>query len=163
MSDNEQTPTAVVTAPPQQQRQAGGPDEGPAQGGPAGQPGQSGRRRRRRRGRRGRGPQGNGLMGPNGEVVAVPAANGAPVAVPGQAAAAQPQVEVTEEVEGVLQFEGKGNGWLRDPKRSYLPQPFDVEVPRWLVERMHLQPGLLVKGVASVRNMKRVLSRIDTL
>ncbi len=42
MSDNEQTPTAVVTAPPQQQqqqRQAGGPEEGPAQGGPAGQPG----------------------------------------------------------------------------------------------------------------------------
>ncbi|OFX21947.1 MAG: transcription termination factor Rho [Anaeromyxobacter sp. RBG_16_69_14] len=73
----------------------------------------------------------------------------------------QAQAEVTEEVEGVLQFEGKGLGWLRDPKRSYLPQPFDVEVPRWLVDRMHLQPGVLVKGVASIRNMKRVLTRAD--
>ncbi|HEX9307728.1 MAG TPA: transcription termination factor Rho, partial [Anaeromyxobacter sp.] len=63
----------------------------------------------------------------------------------------------------MLQFEGKGNGYLRDPKRSYLPQPFDVEVPRWLVDRMHLQPGLTVKGQATVRNMKRVLAKIDTL
>ncbi|HSD18738.1 MAG TPA: transcription termination factor Rho [Anaeromyxobacter sp.] len=70
---------------------------------------------------------------------------------------------MTEEVEGVLQFEGKGNGYLRDPKRSYLPQPFDVEVPRWLIDRMHLQAGLLVKGQATTRNMKRVLARIDQL
>jgi len=63
----------------------------------------------------------------------------------------------------VLQFEGKGNGYLRDPKRSYLPQPLDVEVPRWMVERNHLQPGLVVKGLAAVRNMKRTLTRIDTV
>ena len=63
----------------------------------------------------------------------------------------------------MLQFEGKGNGYLRDVKRSYLPQPFDVEVPRWMVERNHLQPGLLVEGLAAVRNMKRVMTRIDTL
>ncbi len=164
MSDNEQTPTAVVTGPPQQPERQAGSDEVPGQGTPPGQPGQSGRRRRRRRGRRGRGPQaqGNGLMGPNGEGAPAVPGNGAPAAAPGQAPA-QPQAEVTEDVEGVLQFEGKGSGWLRDPKRSYLPQPLDVEVPRWLVERMHLQPGLLVKGVATVRNMKRVLSRIDAV
>jgi len=73
----------------------------------------------------------------------------------------QGQPEVTEEVEGVLQFEGKGQGWLRDPKRSYVPQPFDVEVPRWLIDRMHLQPGVLVKGSAAVRNMKRILQKVD--
>ena len=39
----------------------------------------------------------------------------APQAQPG----GQAQPEVTEEVEGVLQFEGKGNGYLRDAKRSY--------------------------------------------
>ena len=83
----------------------------------------------------------------------------APQAQPG----GQAQPEVTEEVEGVLQFEGKGNGYLRDAKRSYLPQPFDVEVPRWLIDRMHLQAGLLVKGQATTRNMKRVLARIDEL
>jgi transcription termination factor Rho len=130
--------------------------------GAPGAPGQGGRRRRRRRGRRGRGGQpGAQVMGPNGQ----PAPGGPPVA--GPAGAPQPVVqgapEVMEEVEGVLQFEGRGNGYLRDPKRSYLPQPFDVEVPRWLVDRMHLQPGLLVKGQASTRNMKRVLQRIDSL
>ena len=160
-----QTTPAPVTA-----ATAAEPDDGaiPTPGGQPQQPGApgqgQGRRRRRRRGRRGRGnpTQAGGAPapGPNGQ--AMPSApNGAPVAQPPPGAA--PQAEVTEEVEGVLQFEGKGNGYLRDPKRNYLAQPFDVEVPRWLVERMHLQPGLLVKGLASVRNMKRVMTRIDTL
>jgi transcription termination factor Rho len=68
-----------------------------------------------------------------------------------------------EEVEGVLDFEGKGQGWLRDPRKSYIPQSFDVEVPRWLVDRMHMQPGHLVKGQAAVRGMKRVLQKVDQL
>jgi transcription termination factor Rho len=124
-------------------------------------PGQGGRRRRRRRGRRGRGGQpGTQLLGPNGQPAPQPGPAPGPA---GAQPAAQGVPEVTEEVEGVLQFEGRGNGYLRDPRRSYLPQPFDVEVPRWLVDRMHLQPGLLVKGQASTRNMKRVLQRIDTL
>ncbi|HYG70061.1 MAG TPA: transcription termination factor Rho, partial [Anaeromyxobacteraceae bacterium] len=162
MSDHEQTP---------------GPGDGPKtspahaaasqDAASAGGPGQLNRRRRRRRGRRGRGappgPTGsaNGLVGPNG----AGAPNGVSVAAVQPAGGPAPQAgpEPTEEVEGVLQFEGKGSGWLRDPKRSYLPQPFDVEVPRWLVDRMHLQPGLLVKGQAATRNMKRVLTRVDTL
>jgi transcription termination factor Rho len=173
MSDNEQSPTAVVA--PQSTPAQVSPAESQAlesDAGPPAQPGQpaapgQGRRRRRRRGRRGgRGqPQGGPaqLLGPNGQ------AQGAPSPSNGAAATAAPQAsppaqpETTEEVEGVLQFEGKGNGYLREAKRSYLPQPFDVEVPRWLVDRMHLQGGLLVKGQATVRNMKRVLGRIDTL
>jgi transcription termination factor Rho len=132
-----------------------------AGGTPQGQPGQ-GHRRRRRRGRRGRGaPTGSPGQGANGAQgpQAQPAAAGAQAAVPAPQGQGQP--EVTEEVEGVLQFEGKGLGWLRDPKKSYVAQPFDVEVPRWLVERMHLQPGVLVKGQAAVRNMKRSLTRVD--
>jgi transcription termination factor Rho len=125
------------------------------------------RRRRRRRGRRGRGPGANGTNGtPGSQLVGPNGQHGAPAAPAGTAVAAQgaqPQPEVTEEVEGVLQFEGKGNGYLRDPKRSYLPQPFDVEVPRWLVDKFHLQPGLLVRGLAATRNVKRVLTRIDAL
>jgi transcription termination factor Rho len=170
MTENEQTPSAGdAPAPPASDKptQAEGGDTQVAtlpQGAP-GQPG-SGRRRRRRRGRRGRGGQPGqpGQPSPqNGQGQAVAPANGAmggpaPAAAP-QGQAAQP--ETTEEVEGVLQFEGKGLGWLRDPKRSYLPQAFDVEVPRWLVERMHLQPGVLVKGVAAIRNMKRILTRVD--
>jgi transcription termination factor Rho len=169
MSDNEQTPTPVVSGSPQTTPAQAAPAGDGEPGGQPGQPGApgQGRRRRRRRGRRGgRGgpPQqgGSQLVGPNGQPQSAAQPNGTSSAG-GPQPAAQAQPEVTEEVEGVLQFEGKGNGYLRDPRRSYLPQPFDVEVPRWLIDRMHLQGGLLVKGVASVRNMKRVLTRIDTL
>ncbi len=168
MTENEQTPQAgnSPTSSPVE-KPANDPAEAqlaPVTPGTPGQPG-SGRRRRRRRGRRGRGPQpaqGTAQGAPNGALQQV-VGNGAGVG-PAQASGApqgQSQPEVTEEVEGVLQFEGKGLGWLRDPKRSYLPQPFDVEVPRWLVDRMHLQPGVLVKGAAAVRNMKRILTRVD--
>jgi transcription termination factor Rho len=168
MSENEQPPAVASGAPQTSQPHPGAPD---AEGQPPSQPGQPGqsRRRRRRRGRRGRGApqqaQGGAAppIGPGGQPGAQPAPpNGAPGQSP-QAAPPQAQPEVTEEVEGVLQFEGKGNGYLRDPKRSYLPQPFDVEVPRWMIDRNHMQPGLLVKGLAAVRNMKRVMTRIDTL
>ena len=172
MSDHEQIPTPgesgapQTTSAPQAAPEAADTAQGGQPGQPGAAPGQANRRRRRRRGRRGRGAQpaaggSPALLGPNGQPAAAPAPNGAapPQGQPGAA----PQAEVTEEVEGVLQFEGKGNGYLRDPRRSYLPQPFDVEVPRWMVDRNHLQPGLLVKGLAAVRNMKRVLTRIDTL
>jgi transcription termination factor Rho len=171
MTENHETPVPGGEAPPTSVEDKAEPPESaaesaaegqgaiPGQPGPPGAPG-TGRRRRRRRGRRGRGGQ-----APPAGGAAPPPQNGSPsgaVAAPG-ALPAPAQPEVVEEVEGVLQFEGKGQGWLRDPKRSYLPQPFDVEVPRWLVDRMHLQPGTLVKGAAAVRNMKRVLTRVDQL
>ena len=148
---------------------AGAPSGPPGQGGQPGQPGQ-GRRRRRRRGRRGRGgqpgaPNGTGTGGQPGGPPQQGVPQGGQAPVPQGPSASQPggQPEVTEEVEGVLEFEGKGNGYLRDPKRSYIAQPFDVEVPRWLIDRMHLLAGLLVKGQATTRNMKRTLAKVDTL
>ncbi|HZZ86032.1 MAG TPA: transcription termination factor Rho [Anaeromyxobacteraceae bacterium] len=170
MSENEQTPNSGEGAPPPAAPQPAAPsaaspnDEGSdaQQGGPQGQQPGQGRRRRRRRGRRGRGAQPGTPQqaGPGGAPApGAPQPNGAPAPQPQP----QAQPEQTEEVEGVLQFEGKGQGWLRDPKRSYLPQAFDVEVPRWLIDRMHLQPGVLVKGLATLRNMKRTLSRVDTV
>jgi transcription termination factor Rho len=174
MSEHEESPAQGEGGAPQNSPASSAApeqsDAGPGNAQPGGQgaPGQ-GRRRRRRRGRRGRGnpaqaggAPAQGQNGQNGQAAPAPAGGNVPQQQqPQPGAAAQP--EVTEEVEGVLQFEGKGNGYLRDPKRSYLPQPFDVEVPRWMVERNHLQPGLLVKGMAAVRNMKRVMTRIDTL
>ena len=182
MSENQESPPQGQSAPPPSTPAPGpsGGDAGAGQqnagadGGQPGGQGQGGRRRRRRRGRRGRGgqpgqpgqpgqggPQGGppqGGPGVNGNV----AQGAAPQSQPGQPPpSAQP--EVTEEVEGILDFEGKGNGYLREPKRSYIPQALDVEVPRWLIDRMHLQAGMLVKGQAAVRNMKRVMSKVDTL
>jgi transcription termination factor Rho len=167
MNENRETPAPGAEAPPTSvaDKPLAAEGAGEAQGSAPGQPGVpgapgTGRRRRRRRGRRGRGGQPGAQPGPAG----LPAQNGTPAAAAAPGAPPAPaQPEVVEEVEGVLQFEGKGQGWLRDPKRSYLPQPFDVEVPRWMVDRMHLQPGTLVQGVAAVRNMKRVLTRVDQL
>jgi transcription termination factor Rho len=165
MTDNEETPTQggdASSAPPPQQNQD--TQSGASQGDTGnGAPGQGGRRRRRRRGRRGRGGQPGqpGAAPAQGGNVAPPGgANGAVATPPPQP---QGQPEVTEEVEGVLDFEGKGQGWLRDSKRSYVPQSFDVEVPRWLIDRMHMQPGHLVKGQAAVRGMKRILQKVDQL
>jgi len=176
MNENEQTRTAGdAPAPPASDKTestapAADAQLGTSSQGAPGQPG-AGRRRRRRRGRRGRGNQPGQPGQPGGQAAALNGGQAAPPqgGAPGNGVAGAPvaapqspsQAETSEEVEGVLQFEGKGIGWLRDPKRSYLPQAFDVEVPRWLVERMHLQPGVLVKGAASVRNMKRVLTRVD--
>ncbi len=177
MTENEQTPGAGAPAPSTSAPPQAAP---PPQGdgalatealpgiAPAGQPGAN-RRRRRRRGRRGRGQgaspgaQGSQLVGPNGQQGASPPPPNGASATQGAPAPSAQAPEVTEEVEGVLQFEGKGSGFLRDPRRSYLPQPLDIEVPRWLIDKMHLQPGLLVKGIAAGRNAKRVLSRIDSL
>ncbi len=173
---NEETPNqggdAPSAPPPQSPQNDQQPSfQGEPGNGAGGQPGPGqGRRRRRRRGRRGRGGQPGqpgqpGQQGPSGPPpqggnVALPGpANGAAAAAPAPAPQGQP--ETTEEVEGVLDFEGKGQGWLRDPKKSYIPQHFDVEVPRWLVDRMHLLPGHLVKGQAAVRGMKRVLQKVD--
>ncbi len=168
MTENEQTPPAgdapapaASTTPEVPSAAAPGDGQGAAPQNVPGQPGQ-GRRRRRRRGRRGRGAQPGQPGAPQGQAQA-PGQNGPAAQVAAAVPQPQGQPEQTEEVEGVLQYEGKGLGWLRDPKRSYLAQPFDVEVPRWLVERMHLQPGVLVKGQASVRNMKRILARVDAV
>ena len=163
MTENEQTPTAGGDAPSAPPQPASAPAEAQP-GAPApegGAPGPAGRRRRRRRGRRGRGAQGQPGAPPpqNGQAAPAAVAPGGPAPAP----QVQGQPEVMEEVEGVLDFEGKGQGWLRDPKRSYVPQHFDVEVPRWLIDRMHLQPGHLVKGQAAVRGMKRLLQKVDQL
>ncbi len=164
MTENEQTPTSggedsPAPAPPttnEPQPASAGGEAGPGQ-----QPGQSARRRRRRRGRRGRGQGQPGAPGQVGNGQGAPAPTSAATAPPAPQPQGQP--EVLEEVEGVLDFEGKGQGWLRDPKRSYVAQHFDVEVPRWLIDRMHLLPGHLVKGQAAVRGMKRVLQKVDQL
>ena len=165
MIENEQTPSAGDAPAPAPSEKSSAPEGAADQLASQSQPGQpgAGRRRRRRRGRRGRGaqPGPGGAVAPNGQGQAQGNLNGTGAAAAGAAPGVQPQPEATEEVEGILQFEGKGQGWLRDPRRSYIPQPLDVEVPRWLVERMHLQPGVLVKGVAAVKNMKRTLTRVD--
>jgi len=103
-----------------------GPGQGP--GGPGG-PGGGGRRRRRSRHRRRGG--GGGMMQPEG--------SSAPAEVPSG------ELIPTG---GVLYIKPNGTGLLVQASNNYVPQQGDPIVPRSMVERLHLQPGLLLAGSA---------------
>src|SRR3990172_6179275 len=125
MNENEQPRTAGdAPAPPashQTQFTAAAADaqQGTSSQGAPGQPG-AGRRPRRRRGRRGRGNQPGQPGQPGGQAAALNGGQAAPPqgGAPGNGVAGAPvaaphtpsQAETSEEVEGVLQFEGKGIG-----------------------------------------------------
>jgi len=128
-------------------RRAGAPGENPGNVAPQGQPngnvaingdqqpsfndgqgGGAGRRRRNRSRRRG----GQGYSGemPQGPPIDLPAGELAPVS-------------------GVLWIKPNGTGLLVQPANNYVPTtPGDAIVPRPVIERLHLQPGLLLTGSA---------------
>jgi transcription termination factor Rho len=49
---------------------------------------------------------------------------------------------------GVLYVKPNGAGLLVSGANNYVPQPGDAIVPRSLIEKLHLQPGLLLEGQA---------------
>jgi transcription termination factor Rho len=51
-------------------------------------------------------------------------------------------------VSGVLWIKPNGTGLLVQPSNNYVPQPGDAIVPRPVIERLHLQAGLLLSGSA---------------
>jgi transcription termination factor Rho len=66
-------------------------------------------------------------------------ANNAPIDVPaGELAPAS----------GVLYLKANGSGLLVNPENNYVPTMGDAIVPRSMIERLHLQPGLLLAGSA---------------
>ena len=88
-----------------------------------------GRRRRRSRRRRGRGGAGGQQEG----VAPAPADF-----APGELVATG----------GVLYIKPNGGGILVNSENNYVPQPGDALVPRSMVEKLHLQPGLHLSGSA---------------
>src|SRR5205085_5800894 len=89
-------------------------------------------RRRRSRNRKGGGGSGRPMPGDVGGTQA-------PVDIP-------PGEQVT--VSGVLFLKNNGSGLLVQPSNNYVPQATDALVPRSMIERLHLQPGLLLAGGA---------------
>ncbi len=63
--------------------------------------------------------------------------------------------------EGVLDIDHRGNGRLRDQKRNFLPQQEDVDVPRHMIDRDKLRPGVLLTGQAVKRNGRLQLVKTD--
>ncbi len=96
-----------------------------------GGPGAGRRRRRSRRGRGGR--EGERPYQDNG------GSTPAPIDIaPGELVATS----------GVLFIKQNGSGLLVDPANNYYVQPGDTIVPRSMIERLHLLPGLLLGGSA---------------
>src|SRR5687768_8400127 len=93
--------------------------------------GGAGRRRRRSRRGRGRGEGGRPMPQENGSAPPIDVAPGEQVPVG-----------------GVLFVKANGNGVLVDSANGYHALPGDPIVPRAFIERLHLQPGLLLGGSA---------------
>ncbi len=65
--------------------------------------------------------------------------------------------------EGVLDVDHRGNGRLRTPKYNFLPQQDDVEVPRHIIDRDRLRPGVQIAGQAVRRNGRLQLVKTETV
>jgi len=129
-------------------RRAGAPGENPGNVAPQGQPngnvaipgdaqpfnndgagGGAGRRRRSRSRRRGGKPQGYSGDMQQAPPIDLPAGELAPVS-------------------GVLWIKPNGTGLLVQPANNYVPTVGDAIVPRPVIERLHLQAGLMLAGSA---------------
>ena len=75
----------------------------------------------------------------------------------------QRQAELTTPAEGYLDIDHRGNGRLRQQKLNFLPQPDDAEVPRHLIDRDRLRPGVMLTGQSVRRNGRPQLTKIDTV
>jgi transcription termination factor Rho len=129
-------------------------------------------RKRRRRRRRGSGapegqPSGNGgpqqgnESSPNGQAYAAGgrgknkrrrSRRGGRPDRPAQASDSAPPLDIAPgeltQVAGVLYLKPNGAGLLVTAANNYIPQPGDPMVPRGVIERLHLDPGVSVSGNA---------------
>ncbi|MBS2020914.1 MAG: transcription termination factor Rho [Deltaproteobacteria bacterium] len=63
----------------------------------------------------------------------------------------------------MLDVDHRGNGRLRDAKRNFLPQQDDVDVPRHIIDRDKLRPGVVMTGQALKRNGRLQVVKVDTV
>jgi transcription termination factor Rho len=75
----------------------------------------------------------------------------------------QPRHEPSQPVEGVLDVDHRGNGRLRNFRFNFLPQQDDADVPRHLIDRDRLRPGVLLTGQAVRRNARLQLIKTETV
>jgi len=138
------------TAAPGSPENGNGPSPGnealpPQQYGGGGGGGAGRRRRRSRHGRSGRDDRPR-MQEPSGPLPALDIE-------PGQLVPAS----------GVLYIKPNGTGMLVDPANNYQPSPADVIVPRSMVEKLHLQAGLLIGGSARRAGNIMELAGLETI
>ncbi|MCA1828184.1 MAG: transcription termination factor Rho [Myxococcales bacterium] len=75
----------------------------------------------------------------------------------------QQRQEPAVPIEGVLDVDHRGNGRLRTAKLNFLPQQDDPDVPRHIIDRDRLRPGVVLSGQAVRRNGRLQLIKTDTV
>src|SRR6266481_240965 len=75
----------------------------------------------------------------------------------------QPRHEPAQPVEGILDVDHRGNGRLRNFRNNFLPQQDDPDVPRHIIDRDHLRPGVLLAGQAVRRNGRLQLIKTESV
>jgi transcription termination factor Rho len=80
-----------------------------------------------------------------------------------QRAQQQPRHEPAQPVEGILDVDHRGNGRLRNFRMNFLPQQDDPDVPRHVIDRDHLRPGVLLTGQAVRRNGRLQLIKTESV
>jgi len=63
----------------------------------------------------------------------------------------------------VLDVDHRGNGRLRSSKYNFLPQQDDPDVPRHIIDRDRLRPGVFLTGQAVRRNGRLQLIKSETV
>ena len=66
-------------------------------------------------------------------------------------------------IEGILDVDHRGNGRLRTTKNNFLPQQDDPDVPRHIIDRDKLRPGVILSGQAIRRNGRLQLVKTDSV
>src|SRR5205807_4300460 len=75
----------------------------------------------------------------------------------------QQRQEPAVPIEGVLDIDHRGNGRLRTAKLNFLPQQDDPDVPRHMIERDRLRPGVHLGGQAVRRNGRLQLIKTESV
>src|SRR5882724_11759317 len=71
--------------------------------------------------------------------------------------------EPAQPVEGGLDVDHRGNGRRRSSKYNFLPQQDDPDVPRHIIDRDRLRPGVFLTGQAVRRNGRLQLIKSETV
>jgi transcription termination factor Rho len=75
----------------------------------------------------------------------------------------QQRQEPAVPIEGVLDIDHRGNGRLRTAKFNFLPQQDDPDVPRHMIDRDRLRPGVYLGGQAVRRNGRLQLIKTESV
>lgn len=86
-------------------------------------------------------------------------------AMPGEGPGYRTPMQPGAEADGILELSNKGHGFLRSPKRDFLPQPTDPFIPIGMIQRLGLREGLHLacQAAPGTRGQGPRVLRVDSI